>query len=270
MELEPLEAMRPAREDFASDFDACIKTLPSRKHLRSYLAGQPSDLDRKNSESIAMRLGLPPRTLQQFLASHRWNEQAVIACLQTRIAERHPHPRAIGLIDETSFPKKGLRTPGVQRQHCGATGKVDNCVVSVHLGYVAGDFHALLDGDIYLPEGWLEDEERCAEAGVPKGVPYRTKPEMALEQVTAATERGVVMAWLCADELYGRSHEFRWGVADLGITYVVEIPSNLVGWLARSIGFLGHRRILDIDGVDALARRASFDVALFRKWKPEA
>jgi SRSO17 transposase len=232
VELEPLEALRPALDAFASDFDECIKTRPSRKHLRSYLAGQLSNLERKNSESIAMRLGLPPRTLQQFLASHRWDEQAVIACLQTRVAECHGHPRAIGLIDETSFPKKGVRTPGVQRQHCGATGKVDNCVVSVHLGYVAGDFHALLDGDIYLPEGWLGDEARCEEAGIPKGIPYRTKPEMALEQLTAATDRGVTMEWLCADELYGRSHAFRWGVADLGITYVVEVPGNLAGWLA--------------------------------------
>ncbi len=232
MEIQALEAVRSELDLFAQDFEECIKTRPSREHFARYLAGQLSSLPRKNAESIAELAGIPPRTMQQFLATYRWDEEAMIDCLQARIAERHAHPEAIGLIDETSFPKKGGRTPGVKRQHCGATGKTDNCAVSVHLGYVADDFHALLDGDTYLPENWLEDEDRCEEAGIPSSLPFRTKPEIALEQLEAASERGVAMMWLCADEAYGRSHTFRLGVQDLGITYAVEIPSNLTGWLA--------------------------------------
>jgi len=211
--------------------------------MRSYISGQLSNLQRKSVEPIALRLDLPPRTLQQFLSTHRWNEEALVECLQRRVAERHAHAQGIALIDETSFPKKGERSPGVQRQHCGATGKVDNCVVSVHLGYVAGDFHALLDGDVYLPKNWLEDPQRCKEAGIPVDAPYRTKPQIALEQVQAAAACGVTMAWLCADELYGRSHEFRWGVADLGVRYVVEVPSNTTGWIAGRGGETPARRV---------------------------
>jgi len=156
----------------------------------------------------------------------------MVECVQSRVATRHAHRQAIGLIDETSFAKKGEKSPGVQRQHCGSTGKVDNCVVSVHLGYVAGDFHALLDGDVYLPESWLADRERCEEAGVPPDIAYRTKPQIAVEQLARAVDGGVSMAWLCADEQDGRSHEFRLAVADLGIHYVAEVPCNLTGWLA--------------------------------------
>jgi len=243
MDIEALEALRPALEEFALDFESCIKTRPSREHLRRYMAGQLSDLHRKSVEPIALMAGIPPRTLQQFLSIHQWEAESMVDCVQRRVAERHGYDRAIALIDETSFPKKGDKTPGVQRQHCGATGKIDNCVVAVHLGYVAGDFHALLDGDIYLPDSWLSDPERCLEAGIPEDARYRTKPDMALEQLAAACHRGVEMAWLCADELYGRSHEFRLGVADLGLSYVVEIPHNLTGWMASRSGDCKPRRV---------------------------
>ena len=232
MDLKTLESLRPALDQFTSDFDHCIKTRPSRALFRNYVTGQLGDLGRKCVEPMALKAGISPRTLQQFLSLHRWDELAMVECLQRRVAEQHSHPEAIALIDETSFPKKGEKTPGVQRQHCGATGKLDNCMVSVHLGYVADDFHAIIDSEIYLPTSWLEDEERCEEAGIPTTTPYRTKLEIALDQLRSATDRGVSMAWLCADELYGRSYAFRLGAADLGLKYAVEIPSNLTGWLA--------------------------------------
>ena len=244
MDIKTLEELRPNLDDFVHEIGACIKTRPSRKHLRSYVAGQLSNLQRKSVEPIALRTGVAPRTLQQFLSAHCWDDAAVVECLQRRVASKHGHAQAIALIDETSFPKKGDKSPGVQRQHCGATGKIDNCVVSVHLGYVAGEFHAMLEGETYLPESWLEDEMRCKEAGIPLDTPYRTKPEIALAQVETAVGRGVAFAWLCADELYGRSYEFRLGVADLGITYAVEIPCNLTGWLP-SRGKPGEARRVD-------------------------
>lgn len=249
MDIETLESLRPELDTFVGYFDTCVKTQPSREHVRQYLAGQLSHLQRKSVEPMALKAGVAPRTLQQFLSLHRWDDAGMVDCLQRRVVERHAHAQAIGLIDETSFPKKGDKTPGVQRQHCGATGKIDNCVVSVHLGYVAGAFHAMLEGQVYLPEAWLKDPRRCKEAGIPAGLSYRSKPEIALEQLRAASDRGVVMAWLCADELYGRSQAFRLGVADLDIHYVVEIPCNLTGWLA-SRGTQGEAR-----RVEALWRR---------------
>ncbi len=232
MDLAQLASLRPELDRFARHFDACFQTHCSRRHLRTYIAGQLSNLPRKSAEPIALQAGVAPRTLQEFLAFHRWDDEAMRDRLQARVASRHAHREAIGVVDETSLPKKGDKTPGVQRQHCGATGKTDNCVVTVHLGYVAGDFHALLDGDLYLPQGWHEDRGRCRAAGIPDDIVYRAKWRIALEQIEGAVRRGVLLKWLCADEFYGRSYEFRLGVAELGLTYVVEVPCNLHGWSA--------------------------------------
>ncbi|MHC4493702.1 MAG: IS701 family transposase [Planctomycetota bacterium] len=232
MDVGLLESLGAELERFARQFDECIKTRPSQGHFRRYIAGQLSDLPRKSAEPIALQAGVPPRTLQEFLSIHRWDDQAVRDRLRERVATRHADPEAIGIIDETSFPKKGDKTPGVQRQHCGASGKTDNCVVTVHLGYAAGDFHTLLDGDLYLPEKtWHEDRARCREAGIPDDVWYQPKWRIALDLLETAVEGGLSLKWLCADEEYGCAFAFRQGVADLGLYYVVEIPRTLAGWL---------------------------------------
>lgn len=243
MDLAQLASLRSELHRFARHFDACIRTCCSRRHLRTYLGGQLGDLPRKSVEPIALQAGVAPRTLQQFLSLHRWDEEAMRDRLQERVAARHAHAEAIGVVDETASPKKGDKTPGVQRQHCGATGKTDNCIVTVHLGYVAGRFHALLDGDLYLPRSWAEDRERCRAAGIPDEVGYRPKWQIALEQIEGAVERGVRLKWLCADEFYGRAYAFRLGAADLGLRYVVEVPCDLLGWTASRLGDRKPRRM---------------------------
>lgn len=143
----------------------------------------------------------------------------------------HAHPRAIGVIDESGDPKKGKHTACVQRQWCGNAGKKDNCVVGVHLGYVAGDFLCLLDSDLYVPQEWAEDPVRRKEVGIPDEVVFRTKPAIALEQIGRSVRNGLrVSAWTF-DELYGRGREFLDGVSNLGQNFVGEIPSDFVGWL---------------------------------------
>ena len=139
------------------------------------------------------------------------------------------------MIDETSYAKKGKKTAGVKRQYCGSTGKIDNCVVSVHLGYVAGEFHALLDGELFLPEDWAGDPKRRSEAGVPSDLVHRPKWEIALSLLERSLSEGVRFRWLTADELYGRTGPFRERVAELGLNYVVEIPTSLKGWTKRPV-----------------------------------
>jgi SRSO17 transposase len=101
-----------------------------------------SSLERKSIEPIALEMGTPVRTLQEFLEIHRWDDAAAARRLREIVQKKHGSTNAIGVIDETSFAKKGKKTAGVQRQHCGATGKIDNCVMTVHLGFVSGGFHA--------------------------------------------------------------------------------------------------------------------------------
>src|SRR5690606_23711428 len=145
MDADTILSIRPALTEYLHGFDACMGRAPNRKHLDTYVSGQLSNLQRKSVEPIADAAGLAPRTLQEFLSLLKWDDLAVIDCLQRRVARRHAEPHSIGIMDETSLPKRGEKTACVQRQHCGALGKLENCVVTVQLGYAAGDFHTLLD-----------------------------------------------------------------------------------------------------------------------------
>lgn len=230
MELATLQHLRLALDRFVSDFDGCIKTRPSRKHLRTYLNGQLGHLQRKNLEAIALEAQVPVRTLQEFLSLHRWDQDAVSHKIRERVRLKHGHPHAVGVIDETSFAKCGGKTVGVKRQYCGATGKIDNCVVTVHLGYVAETFHAILDGDLYLPEDWAQDTVRREEAGIPPEVKYRPKWQIALDLIGRSLSDGMALEWITADELYGRTQDFRIQLTDWKLKYVVEVPCDTKGW----------------------------------------
>lgn len=231
MDADTIMAIRPALTCFLHEFDPCMGRQPNRRHLATYVAGQLSDLERKSIEPIADAAGKPPRTLQEFLSLLRWDEAAVRDRVQRLVAQRHGHPHSVGVIDETSFYKKGNKTACVHRQYCGSRGKLDNCVVTVHLGYAAGDFHTLLDGDLFLPEEtWHQDRARCRAAGIPDDVVYRPKWEIALEQVQRALRNGVRFAWLTFDEGYGGKPPFLRGLEALGQNYVAEIPANATAW----------------------------------------
>ena len=203
MDAGQIRDLTPRLIDYVSRFDDCFGRRDTREHLGVYVRGQLSDLAQKSVEPIALKAGVPPRTLQEFLASYRWDEDGLRKRLHEIIVGEHASPRSIGLIDETSDAKKGKKTPGVQRQHCGAVGKQDNCIVTVHLGYAAADFHTLIDGELFLPESWSSDRERCREAGIPDTMVYRPKTEIALELYDRAVANEVRFEWLTFDEWYG-------------------------------------------------------------------
>ena len=112
---------------FLAEFDDCFVRSEPRGHLRTYVAGQISGLLRKSIEPIALAAGTPPRTLQRFLESMAWDHERLRDRIQGIVVRDHSHPRAIGTIDESGYPKKGRHTAAVQRQWCGNTGKIDNC-----------------------------------------------------------------------------------------------------------------------------------------------
>ena len=165
--------------------------------------------------------------------------------------DRHADSEAVGVIDETSYAKKGQKTVGIQRQYCGETGKIDNCVVTVHLAYASKDFATIVDGDLFVPEHtWANDPDRCREAGIPEEVTHRPKWRIALDLLTRSMADGLRMKWLAADEAYGRVGEFRRESARQGLLYVVEIPCSTTGWTAAMTERGGDTR-----RVDALWRR---------------
>jgi SRSO17 transposase len=170
MDAQQIRRLKPELSLFLGEFDDCFPRKDTRAHLPEYVEGQLSELPRKSVERMALKAQVPVRTLQEFLSQHQWDQDGLRDRLQQIVVRDHASRHAIGILDETSFVKKGSKTPGVQRQHCGTVGKQENCLVSVHLGYAAGGFHCLLDGDLFLPQSWSNDRDRCGEAGIPDEV----------------------------------------------------------------------------------------------------
>jgi SRSO17 transposase len=230
MDAAQIRDLGPLLNRYLSNFDDCFARRDTRGHLTTYVRGQLSDLPRKSVEPIALDTNTPPRTLQQFLSLADWDQRRLVDRLQGLVARDHASTHALGIIDETSCPKKGDKTPGVQRQYCGASGKIENCVVTVHLGYAADDFHCLLDNDLYLPESWANDRPRCREAGIPDEVVYRPKWRIALDLLERAVSNGVRLRWLTFDEGYGGKPEFLRELDRREQSYVAEVPVNFTGW----------------------------------------
>lgn len=240
---EQVAALGPAFTEYLGCFRSCFLTKNTFAHLGTYCRGLISDLARKSVEPIALAAGAAVRTLQEFLTHHRWDHDGLLARLQRRIVERHlPAPGqpaaddlgVVGLIDETSVPKKGDKTPGVQRQYCGALGKVENCIVTVHLAVRHGAFLAMLDSDLFLPEAsWDLDRQRCEAAHIPPEITYRPKWAIALEQLDRAAANGVRLDWLTFDEWYGGKPEFLSLLDERGVNYVAEVPANFMCWPTR-------------------------------------
>ena len=232
MDAKTLKTFLPELQRFLTHFDDCFHDHRCRQHLPVYVRGQLSNLPRKSVEPIALKAKVPVRTLQEFLTHHEWDHLLLRDRLQQIVATDHAGPGSVGLIDETSFVKKGTHTPGVQRQWCGHLGKVDNCVVTVHLGYTRNDFQCLIDADLFLPESWDQDRDRCRKAGIPDAIVYRPKWKIALEQFDRAVANGLVFDWLTFDEGYGGKPEFLRELSTRKQHWVAEVPKNTFGWLA--------------------------------------
>jgi SRSO17 transposase len=240
MTAEQIASLGPALGTFLGCFKDCFATRNTFAHLGTYCRGLLSDLPRKSVEPIALAAGCAVRTLQEFLASHVWDDPLMRDEIQRRIVRDHLPPPGggpqdgvgtVGWIDETSVPKKGDKTPGVQRQYCGASGKIDNCIVTVHLACRCGPFAAILDNDLYLPEQtWdtgPEAARRRKDAHIPDHVVYASKWLLALGQIKHAVANGVRFDWLTFDEWYGGKPGFLAALEDHGLLYVTEVPKNL-------------------------------------------
>ena len=230
MDAEQIGKLKPELAGFLAEFNDCFARCDTRAHFPKYIEGQLSDLPRKSVEPIALKAGVSVRTLQEFLSQHCWNNDRMRDRLQQIVVRDHAGEHSIGLIDETSFVKKGEKTPGVQRQHCGAVGKHENCIVTVHLGYARDDFHCLIDADLFLPESWSNDRERCREAGVPDDVVYRPKSDIALELHARALNNGVKFEWLTFDEWYGAKPEFLRTLDGRQQLFVGEVHKHFSAW----------------------------------------
>jgi len=86
-----------------------------------------------------------------LLSQAVWDTDGVRDDLRSYILELLGQERAILVIDESCFPKRGKKSAGVGLQYCGTTGRVENCQVGVFLSYVTAKGHTLIDRELYLP-----------------------------------------------------------------------------------------------------------------------
>src|SRR3954454_10526476 len=202
-----------------------------------YLRGLLKDADRKSIEPMAREAVLPAglavadpdQALQQFVSQSTWDEQAVGRRYRARMAEAFADPAAIFVVDDTTFPKQGRHSVGVQRQYCGALGKKANCQCAVSVHYVTPKGHYPLDMRLYLPDSWLDDPARLDKAGVPAAERRRlSKGQIALELLDRVRGEGLPGGVVVADSGYGASGPFRDGLAQRSLHYIVGVTDEMV------------------------------------------
>jgi SRSO17 transposase len=198
-----------------------------RRHAASYLQALLGDCERKNSWQAAEYAGLgDPYAFQHLLGRADWSADAARDLLREYVRENLSDPRGVLVVDETGFLKKGDKSAGVQRQYCGTAGRIENCQVGVFLAFAGRKGRALLDRELYLPEGWANDPDRRRQAGIPEGVAFATKPALGQRMLQRAYAAGLRAKWVTADEAYGNDGKFRRFLEQNGQPYVVAVQSN--------------------------------------------
>ena len=234
MTNEHIASLQPALVLLLEQFRHCFKREKTLLYWKKYILGLMADLKRKSIEPIALAADVPVRTLQEFLTDFRWDHQRAEDTLQRLVADKHGCDDAIGVIDASSHPKQGLKTPGVQRQWCGQSGKIDNCVVGQHLLYTDNNptnpFSCVLASDLFLPAGWDTNRDRCGEAGIPDDVVHRPKWKIAVEQIKRVMCNGIRFSYVVFDEDYGQIPEFWFSLDRMGQRGIGEVRKNFLCW----------------------------------------
>jgi SRSO17 transposase len=230
--LDPavLGRLREYAARFAPDFS---QSKPAR-WAGVYLQGLLLDGERKSIEPLSRRIALPSdlvstdpeQALQQFVNQSPWDDQKVLIRYRALMAEPFGSPEGVFVIDDTSFPKRGRHSVGVQRQYCGALGKQANCQVAVTLHYSGPRGHFPLAVRLHLPEIWTADTPRMDAAGVPEEFRgAKTKGQIALGLIDQVRAEGVRGGTVVADPGYGGAG-VRDGLAARGLRYIVGVPAT--------------------------------------------
>ena len=216
-------------------FDGCSHQKRTRRHLGVCLQARLHEGRRKTHQPAGMRLAdsaadgdaLRQRINRAYLNS--WSDDLVRRRLQALAEQAVPNAVAL-VVDDTGIEKDGSKSPGVQRQYTGTAGKITNCQVVVSTHLVSHRASVALEMDLYLPESWTADRERRKEAWIPDDVVFRTKPQIALDQIRRVHAAGDVPKLVLADPAYGDNTEFRRGLDDLQLRYIVGVSSTTKVW----------------------------------------
>ena len=236
--MERSAVLREKRfQSYLDQLTRAVRHRDRHQPLRFYLTGLCLSGERKSIEPIAARLD--PRhvsarhqSLHHFVTQATWSDATVLRVARTEVLstmDRHGGLFA-WVVDDTGQRKKGKHSVGVARQYCGNIGKEDNCQVSVSVSLANETISVPVAWRLYLPKEWTDDPARRREAGIPAEVKFRTKGEIALEEIDRLRKEGVAEAPVTIDAGYGVSTELRQALTDRGLSYVVGITSSTTVW----------------------------------------
>ena len=222
---------------YVEELASVIGHADRKRPLKDYCIGLVMPGERKSVEPMAAltapeRAAAQHQSLLHFVGKSEWSDEKVLSKVRELVLpemERHG-PIEVWIIDDTGFPKQGKHSVGVAPQYCGQLGREGNCQVAVTLSIA--NHHASLPVayQLYLPQEWAKDRARRRKAGVPARIKFKTKQEIALEQIRWAREAGLPRGVALADADYGRDGKLRRGITEQGLTYVVGIQSTPLVW----------------------------------------
>jgi SRSO17 transposase len=203
-----------------------------RQRAMAYLRGLLSPAERKNSWQLAEVSGdTTPYAFQHLLRRALWDPDAVRDELRRYVRQHLGDSEAVLVIDETGFLKKGQHSAGVARQYSGTAGRIENCQIGVFVGYAGQRGHTLLDRELYLPQAWMNDQDRCRQAGIPEGRGFATKPQLARQMLARAFAAGVPATWGTGDSVYGDDRRLRMWLEAQPQAYVLAVSGKEYVWL---------------------------------------
>jgi SRSO17 transposase len=205
--------------------------------LKSYCKGLLLPGERKSIEPMAALLDSENvqamrQSLHHLVAKAPWSDEVLLEQVRNQVlpAMQKQEPVVAWIVDDTGFPKKGRHSVGVTRQYCGQVGKQENCRVAVSLSVATWNSSLPIAYRLYLPKEWAEDSERRDKTEVPEEVEFQTKPAIALDQIRAAVAANLDCGVVLADAAYGIITEFRAGLTQLDLQYVVGVQSSMTVW----------------------------------------
>ena len=205
------------------------KTRDTSEYGFHYISGLIRMETKRNMANIGRKTDVSEQNMQQFISDSPWSGRALISALQTEIGFREEFSEgSVYLIDESAEEKAGVYSAGAGRQHNGRLGKVEMSQVGVFLGLANHGYHTWYDGELYFPEPWFSEKyaKKRERVGMPEGIVFRTKLEMALGMLQRAKEKGVPTKMVDCDSLYGRSGWLRDEFAELELEYYADIPET--------------------------------------------
>ncbi len=236
--------MDPADEESQARFAAFVESLcgvlghaDRALPLRDYCTGLLMPGERKSVEPMAAmiapsRVSAEHQSLLHFVGQAPWSDEAMLAKVRELVmpAIVSQGPIEAWIVDDTGFTKKGVHSVGVARQYCGRLGKAENCQVAVTLSVANHAASLPIAYRLYLPKEWASNRARRRKAHVPEHVRFKSKPDIALDQIHAALAAGVPRGIALADPAYGYKAEFRAGLTGAGLIYAVGVQSNVTVW----------------------------------------